>query len=480
MFGSYCGKPVYFRGGPVKFTLDDGKQSGTRRRDPIEAFRIDETEPERISGKQSTVQSEHMRIKKFTAGSMREALMQIKNELGEEAIILKTRKLPKKVFSLGAQNEVEVTAAVDENIAPQPAMPPIATPGSRRDTGVYHRPRPSSVIDPSHPDAAEVKPWKPPRTGEEMIVDDERSARKPRRDEDRRDQLQILELKENIRELREMMKGILKKGENAEAGEFTGGWAVLYKRLTESEVKPSIAEELIKRISKSDLMLSDSQAEKKFSSAIAASLPVAGPLKLKKEGPLVVTFIGPTGSGKTTTLAKLAAHCRINKKKKVAIITADTYRIAAIEQIRIFSDIIKVGLQVVFSPDEVAQALAECSSDDIILVDTAGRSQRNHEHMHVLTEMLRLLHPDELHLVLSATTKDSDLIDCIERYRPLGVNRLLFTKLDETGKIGNVFNAIQQSMIPASYFTMGQSVPDDIEVVQSSRFIQRLLQGCSL
>jgi len=461
----------------VKFTLDEGNQSGTRPHDPITAFRIADTEPERISRKQSTVPREHMRIKKFTAGSMREALMQIKNELGEEAIILKTRKLPKKVFSLGAQNEVEVTAAIDENVAPQPALPPISAPSG---TGVYNRPRPSNIIDPSHPDAADVKTWQPPRADQPAIVDDERTSRKPRRDDDRRDQLQILELKENIRELREMVKGILEKGDTTQAGEFTGGWAVLFKRLIESEVKPEVATELVKSISKSDLMLSDSQAEKKFTSAITASLPVSGPLKLKKEGPLVVTFIGPTGNGKTTTLAKLAAHCRINKKKNVSIITADTYRIAAIEQIRIFADIIKVGLQVVFSPEEVASALAECASDDIVLVDTAGRSQRNLEHMDDLKELLGLLHSDELHLVLSATTKDSDLLDCIERYRPLGINRLLFTKLDETGKIGNVFNAVQQSMIPASYFTVGQSVPDDIEVVQTSRFIQRLLKGCSL
>ena len=406
---------------------------------------------------------------------MREALMQIKNELGEEAIILKTRKLPKKVFALGGQEEVEVTAAVDETVAPQPVMPPI----TMASTGVYARPRASSsIIDPTSPDAPEIQSWEPPRMNDDK---NSRNAPVARRSDDRREQQEMLELKENIRELQEMVKGILSNGTTQdEPGDFSGGWAILYKKLLNSEVKPTIAGELISRVGASDIMVSESQAEKKFTAAITASLPVAGPLKLKKNGPLVVTFIGPTGSGKTTTLAKLAAHCCINKKKKVSIITADTYRIAAIEQIRMFADIIKVNIQVVFSPEEIAAVLDTCSNDDIILVDTAGRSQRNHEHMADLKTLLSTLHSDEIHLVLSATTKDADLVECIDRYRSLGVNRLLFTKLDETGRIGNIFNSIHSSGLPVSYFTTGQSVPDDIEVAQASRFVQRLFEGSAL
>ena len=410
---------------------------------------------------------------------MREALMQIKSELGEEAIILKTRKLPKKVFPLGAHDEVEVTAAVDESVPAQPAMPPI-TLGS---TGVYGRPRPlSSIIDPDQPGGPEIRKWEPPRADE---GEKSRKAPLPRRTEDRRDQQEILDLKENVRELRELVKGILKEGtpgpavSNSSAA-FSGGWAVLHQRLIESEVKPAIAEELVKQVSSSDLMLSDSQAEKKFTSALTTVLPVAGPLKLKKEGPLVVAFIGPTGSGKTTTLAKLAAHCRITRNKQVSIITADTYRIAAIEQIRMFADIIKVGIQVVFSPEEVPGAIEACATDDIVLVDTAGRSQRNLEHMSDLQAFMGALGADEVHLVLSATTKDSDLLDCIERYRPVGINRLLFTKLDETAKVGNILNVVKTSGVAMSYFTTGQSVPDDIEVAQSSRLIRRLLEGSAL
>ncbi|MBN1309118.1 MAG: flagellar biosynthesis protein FlhF [Chitinispirillaceae bacterium] len=416
-----------------------------------------------------------MRIKKFTAGSMREALLQIKSDLGEEAIILKTRKLPKKVFSLGPHDEIEVTAAVDETAAGQPALPPI----TMKSTGVYERPRPAAapIIESTPSEAPEAAPPESPRAVES---DDGRRAKDQRRSDDRRDRLELLDLREDIRELRAMVKGIIENGGAAAAGGFTGGWAILYKRLIDSEVKPDVAEELLKRVGTGDIMLSDSQAEKQFTAALASSFPVSGPLKLKKEGPLVVAFIGPTGHGKTTTLAKLAAHCRIVKKKRVSILTADTYRIAAIEQIRIFTEIIKVGLQVVFTPEEASVAIAECEADDIVLVDTAGRSQRNREHMEDLEELLTILHADEVHLVLSATTKDSDLVDCIERYRPSGINRLLFTKLDETRRIGNILNTVHRCDLPVSYFTTGQSVPDDIEVAQASRFIQRLLEGCTL
>ena len=191
-------------------------------------------------------------------------------------------------------------------------------------------------------------------------------------------------------------------------------------------------------------------------------------------------MVGPTGSGKTTTIAKLAAYCSIYKENMVSVITADTYRIAAIEQIRAFAEIVDIGLQVIFSPEEAHDALEACENDDIVFIDTAGRSQRNKEHMLELEEYLGVLKPDETHLVLSATTKDSDLHDMIKRYKELHANRLLFTKLDETAKLGNVFNTVCDGGIPVSYLTSGQSVPEDIELAQPGRFVRRLLEGSSL
>lgn len=409
-----------------------------------------------------------MRIKKFTASSMREALLQIKEELGEEAVILKTRKIPKSVFTLGSKDGIEVTAGIDEEAVKTEHMAPLKMNGTQ--TGVYKRPRSSNIIDTNAPDAPEVRPF-----FKELI-----SQEKPQSDnpvsQSKKDKQQIEELKENIQELTTLVKNIVGNGSTATSTTpaLSGAWMNIYKQLLDAEVKPEIAGSVLKKIGSPNLLLSDTLAEKKFLSSLNDIFPVSGPIKLKKGGPLVITFVGPTGSGKTTTLAKIAAHCCLNKNRKVSIITADTYRIAAIEQIRMFADIIKVGLHVVFSPDEIAEAMKSCASDDLVLIDTAGRSQRNDEHMDDLKELLSAFGPDEIHLVMSATTKDSDLCDIVNRYRSLNINRLIFTKLDETVKLGNIFNIVSEAAVPVSYFTFGQSVPDDIELAHPSRYIQRL------
>jgi flagellar biosynthesis protein FlhF len=415
-----------------------------------------------------------MRIKKYLARSMREALLQIKDELGEEAIILKTRKLPRKVFSLGATEEVEVTAAVDETKVNTQVVEPLRM---ATETGVYARPRPagtSPVLKTGGGPEPFVRSWVPPRANIIPAANVKSQVRPEVKGPDK----EYLEIKDDIRELSELVKTVLTSGGTApvSAGGFSGGRAILYKKLLDSEVKPEVAEKLIQGIHGADIS-SDENMEKKFADALSDHFPMTGPLKLKKGSPLIVAFVGPTGSGKTTTLAKLAAYCCINKGKSVSIITADTYRIAAIEQIRMFADIVKVNLQVVFSPEEITKALESCKNDDVVFVDTAGRSQRNREHMNDLKNFLEALKPDETHLVLSATTKDSDLADTIKRYKPLGVNRLLFTKLDETGRCGNILNIASESALPVSYFTFGQSVPDDIELAQPGAFVKRLWEG---
>ncbi|MGE5671960.1 MAG: flagellar biosynthesis protein FlhF, partial [Fibrobacterota bacterium] len=322
-----------------------------------------------------------MRIKKYIANSMREALLQIKDELGEDAIILKTRKLPKKVFGIAGQEEVEVTAAVDENTVqtPKQSFQPITL----SNPGLYNRNRTSAVVDVTKENAPDIRPWKP--QGMEPLK--QTRFEKPSVLQVSSKDQQIDELKQNVRELKDIVAGILNKEKTAAAvpaatvNGFTGEWSILYRKLLESEVKQDVAYKLIKEVSGTDILLADTQAEKKFVHSLSDFFPVAGPLKLKKGAPLVVAFVGPTGAGKTTTLAKLAAHCCINKQKRVSVITADTYRIAAIEQIKMFAEIVKIHLQVIFSPDEIEAALAECAQDDIVFVDTAGRSQRHKEHM---------------------------------------------------------------------------------------------------
>lgn len=407
-----------------------------------------------------------MRIKKYTAPSMKEALLQIKQELGENAMILKTRKLPRKLFALGAADEVEVTAAIDDAAPGGSSLGPLKVdaPGLYGRTGTRVEAAGVAARDLPAAPAAPVPGRASPREASSAAVD----------------RLSLLGIREDIRELKDLMKSILQTGETAAAGGFAGAWAVLYKRLTDAEVSPALAEELIQAL-RNGRETPDKDINKRFIKVLSDRFPVAGAIgEPAGARPRIVAFVGPTGAGKTTTLAKLAAHYSLSRRVTTSIVTADTYRIAAIEQIRTFADIVGVGLQVIFSPEESGAALEACENDDYVFIDTAGRSQRNREHMRDLEQFLEALKPDETHLVLSAATKESDLGDTIKRYRGLGVDRLLFTKLDETVRLGNVFNVVSRGGIGVSYFTFGQSVPDDIELAQPGRFVQRLWEGSSV
>jgi flagellar biosynthesis protein FlhF len=422
-----------------------------------------------------------MIIKKYVAKSMREALAEIKTELGEDAVILKTRKVGGTTFPFHA-TQIEVTAARDDESKSSAAFPAIkvSRPAAAGDTGVYRRPRPSCIVDDA--EQVSVRPWSPP------VVHRAAKNAEPGIMEAgiiEKDNRSLAELKEDFRQLSDLVKNVLAKSErtvsekppSAPAPVFEGAWGKLYERLTELEVLPDIAGSLLTTMRERRLEAVNGAGEKSIRELLEARFPVAGPIRCKKNGPRVIAFVGPTGSGKTTTLAKLATHCRIGKNRSVSIITADTYRIAAIEQIRTFADIVKANLHVVFSADEAALAMKACARDDLVFIDTAGRSRRNAEHMEELKSFLSRMQPDEVHLVLSATTKDSDLAATISRYREIGSDRLLFTKLDETACLGNVFNAVERSAMPVSFLTFGQNVPDDIELAQPARFVERLWTG---
>jgi flagellar biosynthesis protein FlhF len=415
-----------------------------------------------------------MRIKKYFAKNMRDALTQIKEDLGEDAVILKTRKLQKNLFAMGEKNEVEVTAAVDDTSEDQKnvqVMPLNLIPKKDEVQGVYGRPRSSCIVDMDKPDAPVVKKWVPPEY---------KSLQNGKKNQDETGNgTKMEDLKENLEELRELVKSVIdNKTENGTVQKY--GNSKLLNQLIESEVKSELAHSIVNKINGHAECGDKKLIIKKLTDIFSEEFPVSGPLRLKKGGPLIVAFVGPTGSGKTTTIAKLAAHCAINKNKRVSIIAADTYRIAAIEQIKIFADIVKVHIEVVFSPDEVPDALNSCRNSDIILVDTAGRSQKNDQHLHELKELMDVLNPDEIHLVLGATTKYSDLKNTIEKFSIVKISRLLFTKIDETLRLGNVFSVANDFKIPVSYLTFGQSVPDDIEPAHCTRIVENLMEGIVL
>ncbi len=194
-----------------------------------------------------------------------------------------------------------------------------------------------------------------------------------------------------------------------------------------------------------------------------------------------VFFMGPTGVGKTTTIAKIASTLKLTKKTKVALVTSDTYRIAAVEQLKTYANILGIPLQVVYSAGDMEQAIEELHDFDLVFVDTAGRSHNSKEQREDIQKLLETVDEEsrEVFLVLSATTKYKDLVKIATTYAEITKYTLVFTKLDETDTIGNIFNIHMLTGAPLSYTTWGQNVPDDIGKIDAQNIAKQLLGGNS-
>ncbi len=222
---------------------------------------------------------------------------------------------------------------------------------------------------------------------------------------------------------------------------------------------------------------SDQAARQALHRVLSREITVAGPLFGMGEWKKAVIFTGPTGVGKTTTIAKLAAHYRLKEKRSVALITLDTYRVAAVEQLRMYAQVLGVSMDVALTKREAVECIKRRSKTELLLIDTAGRSPRDEAGMQELRELIAVDHPLETHLVLSATTKEQDLRDGWARYAALPVDRLLFTKLDETTGFGGLADLALSTGVPLSYFSTGQRVPEDIEVARPERVADLVLDG---
>ncbi len=196
--------------------------------------------------------------------------------------------------------------------------------------------------------------------------------------------------------------------------------------------------------------------------------------------PRIVIFMGPTGVGKTTTIAKIASNYVVEEKKKVALLTADTYRISAVDQLRTYANILEVPFRVIYSEEEVRTAIGEFADFDYIFIDTAGHSHQNEEqleHMRKMLEAVAQAGESQAFLVLSATTKYRDLLRIVSCYREIADFQLIFTKLDETEVLGNLLNLKLYADTPIAYVTYGQNVPNDIERFNPQKTVKQILSN---
>jgi flagellar biosynthesis protein FlhF len=254
-----------------------------------------------------------------------------------------------------------------------------------------------------------------------------------------------------------------------------------YTQMVQSQVAAEIASEVLKTLRNSwrpDQLKNAQFVQEKITEQLEKMLPVSGPIVRKKAtGPHVVALIGPTGVGKTTTIAKLAANLKLRENHTVGLITIDTFRIAAVDQLKKYADILDIPLRVVSSPDELRAAIDTMSDREFILIDTAGRSPSDRLKLQELRNFLTIAAPDEVHLVLSSTASQECIESAIARFGNVRVDKILFTKLDEAVHVGVVLNVARKVNKALSYVTTGQDVPDDIEVTKGRKLAHLILTG---
>lgn len=281
--------------------------------------------------------------------------------------------------------------------------------------------------------------------------------------------------------IKSLVVDLLRETRRPRVEEFPGELYGNYVELVQQAVSDEIARQLIEQVRSalSDEQLHDPKAIRaQLVHAIESMLPTSGPIRQVEQGrPTIVALIGPTGVGKTTTVAKLAANLCLREHRKVGLITIDTYRIAAVDQLRTYAEIIDIPLQVVMTPNQLKDAVARLADRNVLLIDTAGRSQRDVAKIEELRAYFDVIRPDEVHLVLSSTCTADVLLDTIQRFQAVGIDRVIFTKLDEAIGFGAMLACLEKADAQLSYVTTGQGVPEDIEVGEGDSLAELVLNG---
>jgi flagellar biosynthesis protein FlhF len=272
--------------------------------------------------------------------------------------------------------------------------------------------------------------------------------------------------------------GSARYGEGDSEGKAGAGDPVmtpLLRRGIEWEAACRIAARFEERFGEQE-SLGDTSLWQGLHSVLAELVRVRDPLwGAQPGGKKRLALVGPTGVGKTTTMAKLAANYLSRVSPSVALVTLDNYRIAAVEQLKVYAEIMNIPLEVVIAPEEISSKLARHRDKDLILVDTAGRSPRDEASLRELSGFLSPETGVENHLLLSASTKEQDMQRSIRSFQPLGLNGLIFTKMDECEDYGALFNIHFRNELPLSYFTTGQKVPEDLMTAEGRYLAERII-----
>jgi flagellar biosynthesis protein FlhF len=402
-----------------------------------------------------------MKIKTFYAKSMSDALREIRRVLGPEAILLSSKELPRRAGAWSRSGGVEVVAAVDEleefysgtedvvsfdkeQVSEEQLIALLS--GSKEKES--HLTGEAATYTPATLRRSAAKKNSKTAAHAAPVIEDQSA--------------------ENTDNSGAAIKGRVAEG--------------LYRDLVAGDVDPDLAKCLVSE-AVAGLPVAKRRSRAALINAVAQSLPGLAPDAYGENdlpGKKVVAFVGPTGVGKTTSIAKLAAHLALGKKKKIILFTLDGYRIGAVEQLRTYAGLIGVPFRFVSQVSELPQLIADNARRDYILIDTAGRS---HKDMHVMDQLANYLGNSdhiERHLVMSASMKSSDMRRIHDQFEKCRPDHLLFTKLDETTTPGPILNELARTKKTFSYYTDGQRVPDDLHVAARSRIMNLVLNGVGI
>lgn len=399
-----------------------------------------------------------MIIKKYQAKTEAEATENAKKELGENVVVMNVRNVKRRgIFAIFKPKMIEVTVALEEESEKRPVV--------KKSTPEVKEPpkeiiKTEVIVEKVDNSAIEEKLDSLQNILEKQLKTD--NAKAESHEEAKEDNKEDKDGKETKNELEVFMK-------------------LLYNTMIDNEVDEKYANQIIEEIEKIQ------KPNMPFDYALAniyqkMILKFGKPETITpaKKGPKVIFFIGPTGVGKTTTIAKLASKFMVEDKKKGALLTADTYRIAAAEQLRTYANILEMPFKVIYTVEDLETAIQENWECDYIFVDTAGHSHKNSEQRDDMIAFEKSVEgkvEKEVYLVVSATTKYKDLLSIADTYGAITEFKLIFTKLDETSEIGNLLNLRLYTNASLSYVTNGQNVPDDIEEFNPQKTVKQLLGG---
>ncbi len=417
-----------------------------------------------------------MVIKKYIAKTEEAATVLAREELGKDVVIMNVKKnIPKGIAKLFRKESVEVTAAVDEVV---PESTPKEIPDfSKLQEAMQGEAKPAPDSKAAKAEAARAALAEKNQVILEEEPEEEETSENNAIEQKLSDLQKLLE--------KQVMTEQGKKEEKEEEKLTDKNKAyirLIRSQMENNEVEETYIEQILEEIEgslKKDTSLDNILSGVYQKIVLKIGRPRLIDLHAKKKK--YVFFIGPTGVGKTTTIAKIASMLKLSGKVKVALVTSDTYRIAAVEQLKTYANILGVPLKVVYSADEMINTMKELEEYDLVLIDTAGRSHNNKEQKEDIHRLLETVPEEqrEVFLVMSATTKYRDLVKISQSYSEITKYSLIFTKLDETDAIGNVFNIRMLTGAPLSYMTWGQNVPDDIGKVDAQKMAKQLLGGNS-